>query len=324
MLHVCFGSVVYALHQWNPKEKKADHDEGHHGPSKSHHPSKSPSWNHGGDHGGDGGEPVVTSPASFPHFPTTRPLASGRPTDAPTKPGHDGKGPKGPKDHDQDGDGDDGEHWGPSQGHHSHSGGPSKHHGSASWHWHSGSHSHELTKSRGPSSQYHQWNPKPTKPGPDDVLTPTGVVHPGDDGKPKPGKPCKGEVPGDGGKIKPGKPGKGEHPGDGGKPSDGGKDNGGKDNGGKDHGKDNWGPSASARARLNAAKPVDSLYALYGQAAADVCDLESQMPGAEITACPLENGSGWDCLNLASTLYVFEVVLHSTHPILRSDFSFQQ
>ena len=107
--------------------------------------------------------------------------------------------------------------------------------------------------------------------------------------------------------------------------NDGGKDHGkghGKDNGGDhgkdgndngkdghDHGKDNgddgkdkpWGPSASARARMNS-KPTDNLYALYGQAAADVCGLDSQISGAEITACPLESGSGWDCLNLASTL----------------------
>merc|ERR1711939_129709 len=60
-------------------------------------------------------------------------------------------------------------------------------------------------------------------------------------------------------------------------------------------------PSASARARLSH-DASDNMYALYGQAAAVVCGLPAQMPGAEITACPLENGTGWDCLNLASTL----------------------
>lgn len=59
--------------------------------------------------------------------------------------------------------------------------------------------------------------------------------------------------------------------------------------------------SASARARLN--KDTSSLYALYGNAAAEACNVNVQIPGAEITACPLEGGaSGWDCLNLASTL----------------------
>lgn len=65
-----------------------------------------------------------------------------------------------------------------------------------------------------------------------------------------------------------------------------------------------WGASASARARQaeKEKQKYEGLYALYGQAAADACGLDEQMPGAEITACPVENGIGWDCLNLASTL----------------------
>ena len=67
--------------------------------------------------------------------------------------------------------------------------------------------------------------------------------------------------------------------------------------------KPHWGPSASARARLaEKTKHQEGKYALYGQAAADVCGMDEQMAGAEITACPLESGAGWDCLNLASTL----------------------
>lgn len=85
----------------------------------------------------------------------------------------------------------------------------------------------------------------------------------------------------------------------------GGKDSGNGKDGGKD-GKDaqNFGPSASARARMSEKTKQDGLYALYGQAAASACGLDAQMAGAEITACPLETGSGWDCLNLASTLSV--------------------
>lgn len=80
----------------------------------------------------------------------------------------------------------------------------------------------------------------------------------------------------------------------------GGKDTG--STGGDDTTAPHWGPSASARARLSDKTKQDGLYALYGQAAADACGFDAQMPGAEITACPLESGSGWDCLNLASTL----------------------
>lgn len=85
----------------------------------------------------------------------------------------------------------------------------------------------------------------------------------------------------------------GDHtaPVDGGKGQDGHKE------------KPHWGPSASARARLaEKTKHQEGKYALYGQAAADVCGMDEQMAGAEITACPLESGAGWDCLNLASTL----------------------
>lgn len=99
----------------------------------------------------------------------------------------------------------------------------------------------------------------------------------------------------------------------GGSGSDNGSGNGGSGsgsggNGGKagsdggNSGPTNYGPSASARARLADKTKQDGMYALYGQAAANACGLDAQMPGAEITACPLESGSGWDCLNLAATL----------------------
>ncbi|KAL7009634.1 hypothetical protein EMMF5_000542 [Cystobasidiomycetes sp. EMM_F5] len=42
-------------------------------------------------------------------------------------------------------------------------------------------------------------------------------------------------------------------------------------------------------------------YALHGQAAANVCHT-TQIAGGEITACPLTDGSGWDCINTDSSL----------------------
>lgn len=59
-------------------------------------------------------------------------------------------------------------------------------------------------------------------------------------------------------------------------------------------------PSGSARARLG---KDNGMYALYGRAAAAVCGNTPQVSGAELTACPMENGvGGYECINTSGTL----------------------
>lgn len=148
----------------------------------------------------------------------------------------------------------------------------------------------------GPSHGPSQWYQHPH--GPSKTWGPSQMHH----GE----KPTSHPQKGDHGSDTPSSGGDGSHDGqdngDHGKPQPDGPSDGGHDTPSHDGGSDkptSW-PSASARARL----PHDhSSFALYGPAAASVCGINVQIPGAEITACPLENGlSGWDCINTAATL----------------------
>lgn len=270
------------MNQWKPKiHEKADGvDHWHHaGPSGHHHPPGPSQHNHHPGSPTDDGSYAIPSATHgpsgglvplLPHHPAELSSGRGHPSDgASLSKGRPHPTPlsSGRSHH--------------SSKHH----GPSKHHGSSKY-YHPTS-TAALNPSRGPSDGSNGGKPKPTGNG--DNTTPG-------DNTPGSGTPGNNNA----GENTPGSNTPGDNT-----PADNtpGSNTPGNNAPGTDANEPpkHVGASASARARL-AAKPHASLYALYGQAAADVCGFEAQMSGAEITACPLENSSGWDCLNLASTL----------------------